>query len=220
MKISQTQIRPANQIQKTAYTPSFGKLFPIKLPFFKQDTVEISDDNIPAMSEKRLLPIIKSSMNSEHFIGSGSTAKVFHLKDSDYVAKIPYDTYFFVDKDFKKLPMYSSYKANHIEDVFENGITIMKYIKGDPLKRPDDFKKLVKLPAEAFNKLLKQVCDAKNYGLDLDGVPENFILNYDKKTITAIDFIPEYIYPEDNPPFRPLIDILAALCYSTIIATS
>lgn len=187
----------------------------LKLPsFLKRDTVEISEKNIPALSDKKILKLVQSSIQNKNYIGQGSEGKVYRIKNSDFVVKIPYDTMFFIHRNFRKKFVNNADKVNHVEAKFENGITIMKLIEGKCLDtNREDYKKVAQMPTRAYNNLLKQLCNAQKLNMDFDNVSENIIANYKNNTLTAIDFIPIYQEIAEEIPFRPMIQICEAIGY-------
>lgn len=197
---------------KSASKITFGQGFKL-LSFLKHDTVEISNKNIPALSEKKILELINASVNDKNFIGQGSQAKVYRIKNSDFVVKIPYDTMFFRDENFYKTYVNDMDRVNHVEAKFENGITIMKLIKGDSLEYCRNYQKVAKLPVSAYNNLLKQICKAQKLDMYFDNVPANIIADYNSNTLTAIDFLHGYSDIAGELPFRPITQIFDALTY-------
>lgn len=207
-----------NHRYNTEYTPisassvAFGHRFKL-LSFLKRDTVEIANKNIPALKDKKILELINASLTPENFIGQGTEAKVYKIKDSNFVVKIPYDSWYNRDKNFYKSFLTSMDKINHIEAKFDNGITIMKFIEGECLENCKNHQKIAKMPVSAYQNLLKQLCQAQKEDMYFDNVPGNVIANYDKKTLTAIDFMPLYSEFAGIMEFRPLIQMSNTFAY-------
>lgn len=208
--------------------PSFGRndyssaVLSLKEPL-KADKVEISrskaknkPDLLTLSKEEIINAILISSKKSENFIGNGNEAKVYKIDGTNYCVRVPYESKSLKNSDIS-LAVSEKDKVNHVVARFSNGVTIMKLIDGFSLEGrfSDTFpqaprnKALLKLPVSAFNKLFKQVCNAKDNDMIFDCSAPNLIINPKEKTITAIDFYemdPEY--PEVVKPLRHMLEAM------------
>lgn len=174
------------------------------------------------LSEKEIRQKAKDSIISDNFIGQGSDAEVYKIKDTDYCVRVPH-----ISKDDfayrcskKILP---SDKINHIVAKLGYGASILKYIDGivpktyenDEFSRYNLQSKIADMPIKAYSDLLHQIAEALKHEMFFDFSGGNLIVDIPNNKLTAIDF---YKMSLDNPrPIKPLTEIYHVLtCYGSL----
>lgn len=166
---------------------------------------------------------IKASIVSENFLGQGTYAQVYRIKDTDYCVRIPHlanDIYKFYSKELSPAD-----KVNHIVARMGFGVSIMKYFEGIIPKRymhnSNDRYKLQKdiseMPIKSYSELLYQIANAIDNEMLFDYSPGNLIVDTKNKKLTAIDFYP---ISENLRQIRPLSEMYSVLtCYGSMEKT-
>ena len=186
----------------------------------QSDTVSFSKKDLLSQSEDIIFAKTAASINNpENYLGSGTEAAVYRIKDTDYCVRV-------LNKNKNKISKPISFnlteadKINHVVAKLGNGATIMKFYEGYPSYKTYNSRHTIKqesidkivedLPISAFQKLLKQICYAKDNGMIFDCSWQNVIINPKDKTITAIDFYElNEEFPEEVHPLR--------YCYASLI---
>jgi hypothetical protein len=177
-----------------------------------KDTVNI---NFKANFDEDTYNLIKDNAIKDNFIGRGTEGFVFNIKNTDNVLKIPKK--FFDGKNLKydeiKKNLKQSYditeqdKVNFIEKKYDNGIIIMKKIKGKPIESLEEYNEVADLPLKVYKNLINQIMDAHSKGMLFDYATNNLLYDKENKTLTAIDFRYE---KEDDKKFKPLENLYFA----------
>lgn len=199
---------------------SFGQTRASALSPLDKDRFEICSKNLLSLGAEEITKRINDSLNKECFLGKGCEANVYKIKGSDYVVRIPYEVFSDILKPSKlNLKVTEQDKINHVVARFDNGVTIMNFIKGYSLygdihvtneKQNKIDNMLLDLPVSAYHNLFKQVCHARDNDMIFDCDGRNVILDPEKKTLTAIDFNPmDPDYPEAVKPLRHIYAAVA-----------
>lgn len=191
-----------------------------------KDTISFGNNDLLKCSKEEITARIKKTLRDSdlHYLGSGGSAEVFKISQSDYCVRIPYknDDYssnvpnIINQKNLKiNFNLTEQDKINHIVGKFRGG-SIMKYIEGTPVWEPtmsknqlDEISTIIEeMPVESFHKLLKQICHAYKNNMLFDCSGNNVIVNPKNKTLTAIDFYKMDDFYEAAHPFSHIFSSL------------
>lgn len=189
MKVSFNCIQP----QRTIF------LTPVRCNFntgLKTDVVSFcgTKEDLLLQDDKTIIKNVKKAIRKENSIGRGGEAEVYKIPNTKYCVRVPHDSFDklgkVVDKNISPQEI-----VNHTVAKLANGVSIMPIIDGFTFCSKDITNEKVakmveQMPQSAFNKLLKQVCEAYNYDMAFDTGWKNIIINPVNKTLTAIDFVP------------------------------
>lgn len=213
----------------TFYTPKFQynnvKQPQIRLtPPLKHDTVCFKSRDFLDLPEKEILKQIKDSVVPQNFLGQGTEAEVYRIKDTDYCVRIPYIAQDFYQSRFSK-ELTPVDKVNHTVAKLGYGATVMKYFDGEIPKwhmhnnheRYKFQEKIAEMPTKSYSDFLHQIANAIDNEMLFDFSGGNLIVNTEKQKLTAIDFFGI----SDNPrPIRPLMEMYSTLtCYGSLEKT-
>ncbi len=184
-----------------------------------KNNINFNGNNFLDLSESEIRKRAKESITPWNFIGQGTVAKVFKIKDTDYCVRVPhYSMDRFSYRCTKDIS--AEDKINHIVAKLGFGATIMKFFKGiTPQKYKDNEfsrdklqKQISEMPISSYTNLLHQIAEAADNEMLFDFSGGNLIVDTENKKLTAIDF---YKMPADNPrPIRPLTEMYQVLtCY-------
>ena len=189
-------------------------------PALSRDVVCFRGFGLLNLPEQEVINKVKESIAPENFVGQGTLAEVYRIKDSDYCVKIPYLAKDATEFSFSTKLSHQE-EVNHIVAKLGNGISIMKFFEGE---KPDDYRnsklyriefqeKIANMPIKSYTDLLHQIANAANNNMTFDFSGGNLIVDTKNNTLTAIDFFSAF----DNPRgVKPLADMYSALtCYGT-----
>lgn len=193
-----------NNIKTTpVYTQKQQKT--LSLPKLNTDTVSFGNkvDFLNLPKEVIFRRLNKALQNPDNFLGMGSEAVIYKIPGTDYCFRIPYldnegyvltkwDSFF--SKDVNKAE-----RINHIVANLGQGASVMNKIDGEPISLIlPAHKCLLDFPLGSFQKLIRQIQQAKENNLVFDSCCANIIYNNETKNIVAIDFNESYKKSELN----------------------
>lgn len=177
------------------------------------------------LPEKEVLKKIDESLIPENFLGQGTEAEVYRIKDTNYCVRIPYKANYMYASCYSK-EISNADKVNHIVAKLGFGASIMKYFEGETPKRymsselyRHQFQeKIAKMPIESYSDLLHQIANGIDNELFFDFSGGNLIVNIEKNKFTVIDFGE---IPENPRSVKPLTEMFSVLtCYGTKTGTA
>lgn len=167
------------------------------------------------LSKKEIFEKIDNSIVPENFLGQGTEAEVYKIKDTNYCIRIPHIAQGAYKSNFsKKLTQID--KVNHVVAKLGFGASIMKFFDGVV---PEDYRnneynrhklqtEIAQMPIKSYTNLLHQIANAINHEMFFDFSGGNLIVDTKKQKLTAIDFFSV----SDNPkPVNPLTEIYSIL---------
>ena len=183
----------------------------------KKDTVSFSgaiQKELLHLAPERIIMECRKALKEGNIIGEGQEAIVYKidsfpkycLRREKLKAENPAN--FTLNYQLNKYD-----KVNHVVAKLDEGTQLMEYISGIPLKimphrdTPDgiQLKKAVKgliannFPESSFKKIINQVEDAKNKGIDFDRKGENLLVEAVNQEFNCIDYSPKFHDIEYNP---------------------
>ncbi len=182
------------------------------------DTFTFTGKDLLKLSEREILNRVKESINYKYFLGQGTEAEVYRIKDSNYCVRIPYEARDLYLSDFTK-NVTDMDKVNHVVAKLGFESTIMKYFEGETPKKyqsnnNERFKfqeKISKLPVKAYNILLKHIALGIDNEMKYDFSGGNLIVNFETKELIPIDFME---IKENSESIKPLSQMFSVLtCY-------
>ncbi len=201
-----------NQINSRVSFPNIAPL--------KQDTVSFKSKvpkpkDLMDLTNKEIIEICKSTLLDKIPVGHGQEAVVYKMEKypREYCIRVEKDA----KTDLKKLKLdynLNDYdKANFVIAKLADGITLLRYISGIPMKimhnsdtpRGIQVKEsLLALIAdnfseEAFVNIIKQIEKNQTKGIFFDRKGENLLVDPMIQEMTAIDFSPKFNDIEYNP---------------------
>jgi hypothetical protein len=170
------------------------------------------------MPKEDIFQRIKDSLNYQYFIGQGTEAEVYKIKDTDYCVRIPYETKDLYSFNYTK-DLTAADRLNHAEAKLGFGATIMKYIEGilpktfinNDKHRYNLQSQAADMPIKSYSSLLHQIGVAIDNDMLFDFTGGNIIINPQKQELTAIDFIkmsPDY--PRSTSPMNEMFNALTS----------
>ena len=172
------------------------------------------------LPEKDVFEKIDKSIKPENFLGQGTEAEVYRIKDTNYCVRIPYVTQGMYKQAFTK-ELTPIDKVNHIVAKLGFGASVMKYFEGVVPKwymnnKHDRFnlqEKISEMPVKSYSKLLNQIANAIDSEMFFDFSGGNLIVDTENQKLTAIDF---YGVTDNPKPIRPLSEMYSVLtCYGS-----
>lgn len=167
------------------------------------------------LPQKQILEICQNALNKKVSLGKGQEATVYKIEEFPREYCIREDRriakgYDNLKLDFK-LDKFD--KANFVVAKLGEGLTLLKYISGIPLKimRNSDTMSGIKVkesmqeliannfPEESFIKVIDQIEQNRKNGIIFDRKGENLLVDPMIQEITAIDFSPKFNDIEYNP---------------------
>ena len=186
---------------------------------------QLSQDVVTFAGYRRFLELpkneifarIKRSMVPDNFIGAGGEAKVYSIKGTKYCFRCPKgsaDMY----RSHLDFDISETDKVNHVVANLGGGATIMNRLKGVPVKSEamtseqiqQVAQTIVDFPVQSYRTFMHQLADADKKNMYFDDFWQNVIVNEKDKTITAIDFVKNFLYAEE---FAPLGKMFSALTH-------
>ena len=191
-------------------------MFGISAPYYKSyDSVCFKGKDLLELSEDEVFKKIKESLNYENFLGQGTEAEVYRIKDTNYCVRLPHITkdLYIMDYNTNLSPMD---KVNHTKVKLGFGATIMPYFEG---VIPKDYQnneyqrfklqeKIADMPIKSYTDLLHQIANGIDNEMFFDFSGGNLIINTEKNKLTAIDF---YSITDNPRKIRPLTEMYNAL---------
>lgn len=190
----------------------------------KQSAICFRSRDLLDLPEQDIFNKIKDSIKPENFLGQGTEAEVYKIKDTNYCVKIPYlaeDMYRFnYTKELSPID-----KINHVVAKLGFGASIMKYFEGSIPKwymnnnheRYVFQEQISEMPVKSYSSLLHQIADAIDNEMLFDFSPGNLIVDTKNKKLTAIDF---YGISDNPRPLHPLTEMYSVLtCYGSLEKT-
>lgn len=188
------------------------------------DTVCFKSRELLNLPKEELYKKIKNSLTPENFLGQGTEAEVYRIKDTDYCVRIPYNalsTYStYSDKDMNCMYLDKNIepveRVNHTLAKLSSGATIMKYIEGvcpkDYINNSDSrYKfqaKIADLPTKSYTNFFHQIANGLDNDMMFDCSSGNLLVDFKNKKMTAIDFIP---ISENSRDVKPLCEMYSVL---------
>lgn len=167
------------------------------------------------LPQKQILEICQNTLSRKVSLGKGQEATVYKIEEFPREYCIREDRriakgYDNLKLDFK-LDKFD--KANFVVAKLGEGLTLLKYISGIPLKimRNSDTMSGIKVkesmqeliannfPEESFIKIIEQIEQNRKNGIIFDRKGENLLVDPMIQEITAIDFSPKFNDIEYNP---------------------
>ena len=218
------RILPINYIQNNKIEKKITNPYPQIKQATGVDTFTFTGKDLMKLSESEIISRIKDSINYKYFIGQGTEAEVYKIKDSDYCIRIPYEASDLYLADFNK-NLTGEDKVNHTVAKMGFGTTIMKFFEGETPKACQNnisarYKfqdKISQLPVKSYNKLLKHIALGIDNEMKYDFSGGNLIVNFETKELIPIDFMK---IKEESRPIMPLTQMHSVLTsYGTEINT-
>lgn len=184
----------------------------------KKSALSFKSRDLMCLPEADVLKKVRESIVPENFLGQGTEAEVYKIKNSDYCVRIPYLANTINKFNFSK-ELSQIDKINHIVAKLGFGVSIMKYFEGVIPKRymsnnHDRYnlqKKIAEMPVESYSGLLHQIAEAIDNEMLFDYSGGNLIVDTQNQKLTAIDF---YGMADNPKPVRPLCEMYQVLtCY-------
>jgi hypothetical protein len=181
----------------------------------KQTYPNFKSHDLLDLPPKDIFEKIEKSINYKNFLGQGTEAEVYKIKDTNYCVRIPYlanDAYKTIfSKELSPID-----KVNHIVAKLGFGASIMKYFDGVTPKRyqESDYgryqlqEQIANMPVKSYTELLHQIANAIDNEMFFDFSGGNLIVNTEKQKLTAIDF---YGIKDNPKPIKPLTEIYFVL---------
>ena len=195
-----TNLAPLRQ-----YTVSFAAKMP-------KDMMELS--------QEKIISICKKAINSGERLGEGKEAIAYKIEE--YPAYCVRREKIYESSGIKFCTKLNKFDiANHVVARLDEGITIMKYIPGVPLKSQNlnntkvELKRVIQdllaneFDIKPFKKVISQIENAKSKGIDFDRLGENILVDPMNHEITCIDFSPKII--DNTNEYNPISYIYDAL---------
>lgn len=167
------------------------------------------------MPEKQIVEICQNALKKKIALGKGQEATVYKIEEFPREYCIREDRRVATDYDNLKLnyKLDKFDKANFVIAKLGEGLTLLKYISGIPLKimRNSDTISGIKVkesmqeliannfPEESFIKVIDQIENNRKNGIIFDRKGENLLVAPIIQEITAIDFSPKFNDIEYNP---------------------
>ena len=190
------------------------------------DAVCFKSHNFLDLPKEEVYKRIQASLTPENFIGQGTEAEVYKIKDTDFCVKIPYEALSsyskYGDKEIKRLFFNKNIEpadaVNHIKIKLSFCGTVMDYFYGLIPKNYIGNKEgryklqagISEMPVRSYKELLYQISNGIDNEMLFDCTPGNLIVNLDKKKLTAIDFIPIKETPREVRPLYEIYSVLTA----------
>lgn len=193
-------------------------------PQLRYDTVCFRSRDLLDLPENDIYKIVKESLKPINFIGHGTEAEVYRIKDTNYCIRVPHVA--LEVQNFKLTKeLTPADKVNHVAAKLGYGISIIKYIEGETPNEHRDNKlyrnkfqgKIADLPVKSYSELLHQIANAIDNEMFLDFSGGNLIVDTAKQKLTAIDF---YGVTDNPRPINPLTEMYSVLtCYGSEVET-
>lgn len=209
--------KPQNTSRKTNAGILYSKL--------KYDTVCFRGQNFLDLPPKEVYKKVIDSITPENFVGQGTEAEVYRIKDTDFCVKIPYEALSSYSKNMD-LDRYLYFnnkirpeqKVNHT--VIELGLNtnIMRFFEG---KIPKDYfrnqenryllqSEIANMPVKSYTEFLHQIANGIDNEMLFDNSIGNLIVNTKENKLTAIDFFPMNDNPREVRPLNEMYSLFTA----------
>ena len=197
----------------------------ILCPKLKCDSVCFRGQNFLDLHPKEVYKKVIDSITPENFVGQGTEAEVYRIKDTEFCVKIPYEMLSSYSKNMdldrnlyfnKKVS--PEQKVNHIVIELNNNAKIMKFFEG---KVPKDYyrnqenryllqSEIAQMPIKSYTDLLHQIANGVDNEMLFDNSLGNLIVNTKENKLTAIDFFPMSETPREVRPLNEMYSLLTA----------
>ena len=198
------------------------------------DTVCFKSHNFLDLPKEEVYKRVKASLTPDNFVGQGTEAEVYKIKDTDFCVKIPYEALGayskYNDKTMSNLYFDKNVepadKVNHIRIKLSMGGAVMNYIDG---VKPKDYindvagrykfqSDIAKMPIQSYTELLHQISNGIDNEMLFDHTAGNLLVDLNKNKLTAIDFVPINENPRDIKPLQEMYSVIT--CYGAEQKTS
>ena len=204
------KISAVNYVQTSVYSDGLkntGKRPFSRICFRGQDFLDLPKNEVFKRIESSLVP--------ENFIGQGTEAEVYRIKDTDYCVRIPHMTRDMYQQDFSK-ELTPTDKINHKVAKLGFGASVLKFFDGVTPKwymnntccRHDLQREIANMPVQSYTELLHQIANGIDNEMAFDFSGGNLIVNTKGKKLTAIDF---FRITEDTRQIKPLTEMYSVL---------
>ena len=172
------------------------------------------------LPERDVFNKIKESIVPDNFLGQGTEAEVYRIKDTGYCVRIPYLAQDVYQLNYTK-ELSPIDKVNHVVAKLGAGASIMKYFEGTIPKwyQNNNYNRyklqsvIANMPVKSYSELLHQLANAIDNEMLFDYSGGNIVVSAEKNKLTAIDF---YGITDNPKPIRPLSEIYQVLtCYGS-----
>lgn len=187
----------------------------------KYDAVCFKSRDLLDLPAREIFNKISESITPDYFVGQGTDAEVYKIKDTNYCIRIPYWAQKIYNNNYSK-ELTPIDKVNHVVAKLGGGASIMKYFDGVTLKqyRNNHYEryhlqeKISEMPVKSYSRLLHQIAEAIDNEMLFDFSPGNLIADTINQTLTAIDFFEI----SDNPrPIKPMYEMYSVLtCFGSV----
>ena len=181
-------------------------------PQLNSDKVCFTGENAEFLKlpRREIYKKINDSIDNSNLLGYGTEGSVYAIPGTDYCLKYSRyrDSRTTLNKNFT-LKVSQQDKVNHIVARLGNDAVIMKHLKGvtvSELNRytfgvgvDENIYRLLSFPNSAYRDYLLQIVDALNYGMEYDAHGGNLMVDFDAKTLTALDFFPPQRMINEQP---------------------
>ena len=186
-----------------------------KTQSIKQNTLSFRAHDFLDLPEKDIIEKIKASVTPDNFLGQGTEAEVYRIKDTNYCVRIPY-----MAQDIRRFNYSKELtpidKVNHVVAKLGFGASVMKYFEGIVPKwyqknehnRHKLQENIAQMPVKSYSELLHQIAGAVDNEMIFDFSGGNLIVNTEKQKLTAIDF---YCIADNPRPIRPMTEMYSVL---------
>ena len=171
--------------------------------------------NFLDLPESDIFKKIQESVVPENFLGQGTEAEVYKIKNTDYCIRIPY-----LSNDISRFKyskeITAADKVNHVVAKLGFGASILKFFDGvipkwyknDKISRYKMQEKIADMSVKPYSELLHQIADAIDNEMFFDFTGGNLIVDTEKQKLTAIDF---YRVTDNPRPLKPLSEMYQVL---------
>ena len=172
------------------------------------------------LPESDIYKKIQEAVVPENFLGQGTEAEVYRIKDTGYCIRIPY-----LSNDISRFKyskeITAADKVNHVVAKLGFGASILKFFDGvipkwyknDKIGRYKMQEKIADMSVKPYSELLHQIADAIDNEMFFDFTGGNLIVDTEKQKLTAIDF---YRVTDNPRPLKPLSEMYQVLtCYGS-----
>ena len=187
-------------------------------PQLNYDCVCFKGIDLLDLPKEEVIAKVQESIKPENFLGQGSEAEVYRIKDTNYCVRIPYIAEDMYSRSYTK-ELTPTDKLNHVRARLGFGAAILDYFEGvtpKEFKQNDYYRnifqeKISDLPVTSYNELLQQIAGAVDNEMVYDFSGGNLIVDLKNRKLTAIDF---YNITDNPRPIRPLCEMYSVLtCY-------
>ena len=194
-------------------------------PKLKSDSVCFRGQNFLELPPKEVYKKVIESITPENFVGQGTEAEVYRIKDTEFCVKISYEALSSYSKNMdlnRRLYFNKNISSNEAVNhtVAELGLNtkIMKFFEG---KIPKDYfgnkenryllqSEIAQMPVKSYTDFLHQIANGVDNQMLFDNSLGNLIVNTKENKLTAIDFFPMTENPREVRPLNEMYSLLTA----------